>query len=105
MKIKCMDDNCEKIETYPSRASAVKDGWRWDEFEIDGGLYRYGYCKDHKEENRIPNFEEDYDYHSGEDVEEMKERLMKVENAGRPQGRKPGTIDASGGKSQTLDQF
>lgn len=104
MKIKC--GSCEKEETYPSRNSAVKDGWKWEEWTGPrGNLYRIASCNDCFSEELLETLVLDFKQQAEDG--EIGENLpgIMVENAGRSKGRKPGTIDAAGGKSKTLDQF
>lgn len=101
---KCMKDGCETEEKYSRRDRATSNGWRFNLFQIDGQLYMYSLCKEHKEEEDIPDFQEIYDYHDEEEIEEMKNQLIEIESP-KLNRRNKGVIDSAGGKSHSLDNL
>lgn len=85
MKIRCVSEDCSKEEEYRSRSKAAKDGWIFNDFAIDGNLYRYGLCEEHKQTEEIPEFDVIYDYTDRQEIEKMKEELVLVKKVTRPQ--------------------
>lgn len=103
MIIRCKDDECDKEEKFEHRGKAEKAGWKWNELSIDGTLYRFGYCEEHKEDHSL-DFDEKFDYHDEEDIDQIKSMSTPVQNVGR--NPEPSAVmDGAGGKSQSLDQF
>jgi hypothetical protein len=98
----CQADGCSEKQEIDRKDRAVEKGWRFDIFQIQGTLYMYALCGEHKEDHDIPDFQDIYDFHSTEEVNKMKKELTEIKTKNATDSF---VMDSSGGKSRSLDQY